>query len=321
MDKMIKKCYCCPETLEGKYNEHIIPNAIGGKITSKDLLCTNCGNKFSKIDNAIIEHCKPFATLMDVQRDRNENQDIEVKTFDGESFFLTPNLKMKPNLKGLDQKLKCITEDTLYIEAKGKEEYKNIVKYLEKTYPNDLYKLTIKEKEFEDIKRKLEISGDGFKGVCKIALGYYLYSGGSINEVKHLIPFLKGISFQRPTFLYYPKESCFELNNISHSIYVQGLKKYKLLYSIVNLFGVSSFLNILNLDYSGEDFETSYNFDLQKQAIQKWQPKCNIFDISDFINNYNDNQYENMLQIFQNKVDIFIERLSKIRTNIIPIQK
>ena len=314
------RCYCCSGTLEGKYNEHIIPNAIGGKITSKDLLCINCGNDFSKIDNAIIEHCKPFSTLMDVKRDRNENQDIKVITSKGDEFFLGFNLKMKPNLRNLRKTLDNITEETLLIEARGDEEFKHIKKYITRNYPNNQYKITKKEKESENIRIIFEICDDAFKGVCKIALGYYLHGGGNINEVKHLIPFLKNLSHQRPTFLYYPKDHT-NSNSVSHSIHIQGLKKYNLLYAIVNLFGVSSFLNLLNLDYSGEDFEVAYNFDLKNQTILKWQPKHNIFDIADFINHYDDNSHKNMVKIFQDKVDIFAERISKTRTNIIPIKK
>ena len=44
-------CYICENeiTKENKYKEHIIPNAIGGKLKSGDLICSNCSAHFDSM--------------------------------------------------------------------------------------------------------------------------------------------------------------------------------------------------------------------------------------------------------------------------------
>ena len=45
------KCYLCGKKIEKNKTkqEHIIPNAVGGKLTSKSILCSDCNNNLSDI--------------------------------------------------------------------------------------------------------------------------------------------------------------------------------------------------------------------------------------------------------------------------------
>ncbi len=60
------KCIFCgqPLTRRNRSEEHIIPENIGGKLTSRNIICSNCNNNFGrKIDNFLLETYRPIDLL------------------------------------------------------------------------------------------------------------------------------------------------------------------------------------------------------------------------------------------------------------------
>ena len=96
-------CYLCRTPLNemNKSEEHIIPNAIGGKLKSTNILCDECNNKLGKeIDESFNKIFSPFTKRIDMVRDRpdeskkingrlilSENEKIEVSY---KNFKVTP---------------------------------------------------------------------------------------------------------------------------------------------------------------------------------------------------------------------------------------
>lgn len=55
----------CPSSEECKcHDEHIIPNAIGGHLTSRDFLCESCGGGLSKGDKVFTDIFAPFIVFL-----------------------------------------------------------------------------------------------------------------------------------------------------------------------------------------------------------------------------------------------------------------
>lgn len=80
MDK--NYCYICGKELtkSNESEEHIIPNAIGGKLKSNKLICKDCNNKIGyKSDSKLAEQLNMITNLLNINRDRNNNSipDIE----------------------------------------------------------------------------------------------------------------------------------------------------------------------------------------------------------------------------------------------------
>lgn len=71
-------CFYCGEVLTKKNEtlEHIIPNGIGGKLTSKKLLCKNCNNVFSKYDADLCENLRFCTNFLNPKR-RGKNPSIK----------------------------------------------------------------------------------------------------------------------------------------------------------------------------------------------------------------------------------------------------
>lgn len=69
-------CYGCNET-RPVTEDHIIPQAIGGKLTAP--LCVECHKKIHPIDTELAIALQKIATLLNVKRARTENRPFRVK--------------------------------------------------------------------------------------------------------------------------------------------------------------------------------------------------------------------------------------------------
>lgn len=82
------KCYVCGNSYDGaltrRHDEHIIQNAIGGKLTSNRVVCESCGGKLGdSIDTPFSGELVLFNVLHGTDRDRdfgNAGAKIEVLT-------------------------------------------------------------------------------------------------------------------------------------------------------------------------------------------------------------------------------------------------
>lgn len=69
-------CYMCGVELDDnkRTEEHIILNAIGGMLKSKNLICKQCNSTFGdEIDSRLAKQLQPFSVLMNVERDKDNN--------------------------------------------------------------------------------------------------------------------------------------------------------------------------------------------------------------------------------------------------------
>lgn len=73
---MANTCYICgKEMADGTdccpHYEHIIPNALGGHLTSNTILCMNCGGDYSKGDRSFVDIFGGF--IHNIENDFNQN--------------------------------------------------------------------------------------------------------------------------------------------------------------------------------------------------------------------------------------------------------
>lgn len=96
------KCYYCKNeiTNENRSEEHVIPNALGGRLSSTNLLCDPCNKKIGgTIDIELIRQLGFIADIMNVERDRpKKNANVELYDEKGEIVNVGPELRLKPTL-------------------------------------------------------------------------------------------------------------------------------------------------------------------------------------------------------------------------------
>lgn len=81
-------CYLCGKKLCNEKPEHIIPNAFGGHLKSRNILCSNCNNKLSDIDRKLCSDLELLTNFISPKRENNKNTIPIIETIcDGETFY------------------------------------------------------------------------------------------------------------------------------------------------------------------------------------------------------------------------------------------
>lgn len=77
----MKKCYFCGKDLNNQNlkPEHIIPNAVGGRLTSKNILCNDCNNKLSDLDQSLANSVYLLTNLLNPKRDNKTKSNLPMK--------------------------------------------------------------------------------------------------------------------------------------------------------------------------------------------------------------------------------------------------
>lgn len=263
-------CYLTGEliTENNESLEHIIPNALGGKIKSKTVLTEDANTKILKdLDVAFNMIFEPFYRRLPLQKDRT------VKTG-------LVGIHEKYNQEIVWKENKCFPRKPIFDSEK-----KTIYAQTLKIGNGYLYKL-IKENKVQkedDIKIFTDLSGTvefNFKidnnifpkGFAKIASGYASYCGVDRQELTGVLDFERKIFRDEIALIpYYPasiQEMFAERNFLKsqhvpiHSLVLKGSKTDGLLYCYVELFSAFQYIVILNAKYKGEDIYKTYLFDL-----------------------------------------------------------
>jgi len=267
-------CYMSKEifTKENMSLEHIIPNALGGRLKSNHLINGEWNDKFGRTIDAVLVKQIPLPTLLNVKRDRGVNPKIKAETEEGVKYLLDEKREgRKRPVAPIKTKLPNGLERIEFIESQEK----HILKSIKKKHSHiDIDKLRKQIKWDETPKERIVffenhlnmITGeDAFKAICKIACNFYVFSTSEITQVQQVVPFLEGKDngLGRLKY-YYPSKVIHKLkdNEISHLIHIKGNKKDKLLYAYVELFSCHSFLIILNNNYEGKDISYTYCYDI-----------------------------------------------------------
>lgn len=84
------------------HDEHIIPNAIGGHLTSRDFLCESCGGAFSKGDSEFAKIMSPFIVLLNqagllrpLDRDNVDKKSLYGSIFENNALFSEPIMDIR----------------------------------------------------------------------------------------------------------------------------------------------------------------------------------------------------------------------------------
>ena len=83
-------CWYCDIKIDktNRTDEHIIPNAIGGRLKSNLLICRGCNNLMgSSIDSPFIKQFEVLCNLLDINRQKGKSIPIELNDSHGRKIF------------------------------------------------------------------------------------------------------------------------------------------------------------------------------------------------------------------------------------------
>lgn len=312
------KCYLCNIELNenNKSIEHIIPQSIGGKLKSKDILCKDCNSKFgSNIDKKFVDNFEFISVIVNPKTDRHtkglglkaqiENSEVLLYRDIVISSQFKPKITKDNNKKyfefgGIFSKIN--------LEDKNKFE-KNVEEILKNNGVNDCkdwiknnIQVTDNEKPLIMLQPKIDIKEIVF-GYLKVAIGYCFLKKFNCYIDKNILQEFQNFNFdfiEKNTALL--SQDIFKDGRICHRIFLVGDEKLKKLFCIVGIYDFLHFAFVLNSDYSGENFIEKYCYDLLNQK------EINS-DISVSFNDININFSQDIMQEF---ISIFGNNISYI---------
>jgi hypothetical protein len=268
-------CYVCGTEINetNKTEEHILLNAIGGKLKSTTLLCKQCNSEFGEdIDSELAKQLNPICNMLNIKRDRGEPQPIQatIKTT-GEHISLDPGGKpvmLKPKIEETK-----VNDGTIRfsISARNEQQARQILKGFQRKYKNlDIDKVlatTEKRRTYLDdqVTFSVVIGGEkAFRSICKTAVNFYIYDNGDRRNISHLLDYIKYGNGNNPLWYCYLDTEVInkQPKDILHSIVLVGNQAEKILYAYIELFNAIKFIVLLNDNYIGRDIYTSYCYDV-----------------------------------------------------------
>jgi len=286
-----------------KHKEHIIQNALRGKLKSDNILCKKCGDKLSKeIDSDFTEL---FAIITEQLRDRlvqkDHGQGNSAKTLKG---YLYHDEKFESKLNINFKDYQASPEIPFY---KLNEENKTIKIYANCSRAKQFQPLVLRELEGQGYNLSLyriehitDISSEGilglffsegvnnfnrkfFLGINKIATGFASHYGVKRTDLVRTLKFEDDkaeIIYSQNIFPFFPLgsfDTLLEINKAELDPYYPAhtlilfTQRYtgnrKGLYCYVELFSTFQYYVILNDDYVGEDIYEPYHQTTLKQEI------------------------------------------------------
>ncbi|WP_298903820.1 HNH endonuclease [uncultured Psychroserpens sp.] len=315
------KCYICTNEINDKNetDEHIIINAIGGRLKSKKLLCSECNSDFGEnADSALAKQLNSLSNMLMVSRHRGAAQPIigdDPKT--GKKYYLEvggePKL-FKPEIT----KKKNGDNEEISVTARTEKELRQILSGLAKKQPKFDLDEAMKSAEWQNKKLteplhfQNTIGGkDVFRAVTKTAMNYYMYCGGNRSQIEYLISYIKGETEQDIVWMHYV-DSLYPLaeDKCYHILYLIGNPKERILYCYVEFFSTHKYLVLLNKEYDGRDLKQEYYFDITdvKEESLKIEMNYDRKTLLGFFKDKDDKLFSRVKEAFDHSIQLGLKR-------------
>ncbi|MEZ4722441.1 MAG: HNH endonuclease [Flavobacteriales bacterium] len=283
-----QRCYKCGNPLEeeNSADEHVLLNAIGGKLKSKDLLCEGCNSTIGgEADAELAKQLAFFSTYFPIKRDRGKTPTLKgFKSESGKDYNMQPGGRPEFGRPEIEEK-KVGDEVEISASAKNEKELTTILGSLKKRFPDiDLDKWKEKYEWKEDyidetLHFESHIGGDlAFKSILKTAINFYVLKKGSFIELKSAIDSL--ITEERMDMVnqFYPTKKIYkkEPKEVVHLIHLVGRKHERVLYCFIEFFSTYSFVVKLSDDYDGKNFKETYCYNILTCKELKKDVKLNF---------------------------------------------
>jgi len=287
-------CYSCKIQLtkENCCEEHIILNAIGGRLKSRSLLCKKCNSEFgSQCDSELASQLSSLTSHLKVKKHRGKINIIKGGTTENGEYYDIVNgskpVLAKPKYSKVEENGKV----NINITARSEEEMREMLNGLAKDYPtfnveDAISKATRKQYYLDKpLNFKENIGGTlAFRSITKTAINFYIYNNGESKFIEHLIPYLKGETQLEIGCHFNPDPTPYLESDgeVVHLLHIIGNNENKILYCYIHFFSVYSFLILLSNEYTGQNINKTYSYDvLENKEVDKI---VNLNLSSDFIN-------------------------------------
>ena len=266
---MLRSCALCFTRLNtnNTSDEHIIPNAIGGRKTVRDFICKRCNSETGRTwDRELVKQLQPFCTMLNVRRQRGQNQPIPVETVSGRQ--LTWHKDGSLTIRRPTFTKKFVDDRTrVSIAARTTSDLRRILTDFSRSRPelnvDELISHATETAEHlnEALQLSHEFVGGGLAGrsIIKSCLALAYDGGLSSNDCPNAMEYL--MSGGRACFGNYNETDPIvdrPRKTPLHCVYVQATPNTGMILSYIEYFGFQKMVACLSDDYTGPGREHSY---------------------------------------------------------------
>ncbi|WP_418981923.1 HNH endonuclease [Alistipes sp.] len=311
------KCYICDAaiTRENYSYEHIIINAAGGRLKSRDLICKQCNSDFGeKIDNILANQLNFFANQLMIKRERGDAQPIVgKKESTNEEIRFLPDGTIIPHRPKYEETAEN-NHVNISMMVRDNAELKKMAASLARKHPQlkeeDIINAAVHRESYIDGYTTFNLNVGGpevFRAVCKCAVNYFKYKKGDTKYIKPLISYIKGTEDKDIVWMHY-KDNLYDLNDDEcfHMLHLRGNPTERVLYCYVDYFNTYKYIILLNDSYDGDEIGSTYCFDvLNSKVIEKeFSADYNRATLLDFFINKDVQPFERVQQCFNHTMAI-----------------
>ena len=246
--------------------EHIIPNAIGGKRKVRGFLCQKCNSDTGREwDAALASQLNAISNLLNIKRERGTPPDLIVKTVTGQRLRHRTDGHITP--AGYEDSIHQV-EGKVILEftAPNMRELRRHLDGLVRKHPQlagvDLLQHAKKRTEYISDPMEIDLTFGGLdagRSVVKSCAALAHAAGVRLADLPYAREYLA--DKDKPCFGYY-NEKDVVLNRppkaIFHCVHVQGDRTTGKVLGYVEYFGFQRIVALLSDSYSGEAFSESY---------------------------------------------------------------
>ena len=264
-------CAFCGATLISRNasKEHVFPNAIGGRKTVDNFICSDCNSKTgADWDAALVRQLRPLCTMLNINRARGRNRHFVVDTVGGRRLAVNPDGSMTI-AKPVFEERKLDSKSTIVIHARTLRELRRMVSSLKKKHPqidvNEVVTRADLKREYsrEPCAISLNVGGPlAGRAMIKSCLAMVYDAGCDISHCKEAEIFL--LKGGKPCFGYYNERDVVKNRPediFFHCVHVCGDPKKEQLLAYVEYFGWLRIIACLSNNYKGRTFSHCYAID------------------------------------------------------------
>jgi len=254
-------CFACRGT-KVLTDEHVIPQALGGRLKAK-LYCKVCNENFGKnIDTEITNQFGNIATILKIKRERGKFQPFEVEdigkkitlVFDGKAF------RRKDPIVEIESEADGKTLKHANITARSKKELENRIRDIKRRYQVKREIKTFQEVNPGPTDTKYEITIDNTlirRAVTKIVYSLLCIKVPkdavlelAFDEVREYIKDGKGPDLASANFIH--TQFMTDYIRPLHKIHIALNRQRKVAVGYVSLFGIYRFTVLLSTKYTSQ---------------------------------------------------------------------
>ncbi len=271
---MTTSCYVCmrvPAPSEWS-EEHVIPNALGGRWKSRTLLCRPCNSTLgSTIDAALCRELGPVMHILNISRERGEVPNCVVQLPQGE-FIRNVDGNMRPVRPTIQE---TIHGDRVEVSIQGgsRKQVVQAVRGIARKYPGKFDPDEWANKMTESVERSTHPttftmndlgSDEALRGIAKIAASAFVLLGGRRDSLASCMPYITGKSSRQLVRWYFEADVMpgRQPGWITHAVAVRADPSSGQLWCYVELFRAFRFVSLLNEAYTGEPLAKDYVHEL-----------------------------------------------------------